>query len=51
MSFFVFRTFKMGCYLRLGLGLGYVRGMGMVLGLGLGLALGLDGRWVSYITT
>ena len=43
----------MGCYLRLGLGLGYVRGMGMVLGLGLGpeLALGLGGRWVLFITT
>ena len=41
----------MGCYLRLGLGLGYVRGMGMVLGLGLGLPLGLGGRWVLFITT
>ena len=41
----------MGCYLRLGLGLGYVRGMGMVLGLELGLPLGLGGRWVLFITT
>ena len=41
----------MGCYLRIGLGLGYVRGMGMVLGLGLGLPLGLGGRWVLFITT